>query len=98
MTEHESDATRTWGALANSQRHPKKSHYSPSSISHCRVRHPCGVAVVQEVAWQKPEVTVRVESAGRGDITVEVGPEDDPVSLAGKIKSAIEQCDSVSPG
>ncbi|GAA2394690.1 hypothetical protein [Gordonia cholesterolivorans] len=87
MTE---EASLRWDSLPEGQRHPK--NLAILVVEHLALPadYPCTVTVLQDVDYRNPVVSVLVALPDGHERTVEIHVDDDPVSLAARMRVAAE--------
>ncbi|MFP3397616.1 hypothetical protein SB749_14895 [Brevibacterium sp. SIMBA_078] len=91
MHDEGSETMRRWDSLSDSQRHPKNLAILAVESLALRDEHQCRVTILQDADYWNPVVSIVVESSEGNQRKIEIHGDDDPCSLATRVRAAAQE-------
>ncbi|TNM55338.1 hypothetical protein [Brevibacterium sediminis] len=90
MDDETPETMRQWDSLSESHRHPKNLAVVAVKSLAFPDEHRCRVTILQDADCWNPVVSIVVETFEGGQRTIEIHEDDDPLSLAARVRATAE--------
>ena len=90
MDDVASETMRQWESLSESRRHPRNIAILAVKSLAFPDEHRCRVTILQDADYWNPVVSIVVETFESSQRTIEIHKDDDPLSLAARVRAMAE--------